>query len=534
MSKRTFLFFVLIVILAGVLRFYKLGAIPPGIHMDEVSHGYNAFSFIETGRDRYGKLFPILFRSFGSYQPPVLTYLTIIPVAIFGNTVFAARFINAVFGVLLTIVTFFFSLAVFNIKDKKKLDNVSLISSLLVAISPWSVVFSRQTAEANLGVAFFVLGLLFLVRSLKRNSDFILASISLAVSTHAYYSERINAVLVMIIFLLLFARRIKLEKVLIGLLLFGILMFPHILIVNSGALTRRLDQVGFHGSWLAFFSNFFEKYISYFSPANLFLDPGKNLGRIVTNIGPYFLLLFPFFLLGIGSVFKFIKERIVKKFLLLTFLISPIPAALTGDYFYPLRALDFLWFFLFPISFGLFIFTHNFLKGLWGKGFLFTILLIFLFSLYKNYFLLSKYEAGKYFGFQYIQLLDHLRYYKDKRIIIDSSRDPGIGLRLAYLIKYPPSDLQSQLHAQLKTSYYSSDVELQEVYKLGNIEVRPFSWKDPCLEATMIVADILTLSPEKAEEKKMKLVDEIRGLDDNVYLKIFETNPQELDCKKSI
>src|SRR3989344_8563133 len=96
-----------IIILAFVLRFYRLDDVPLGFHQDEISQGYNSFSILETGKDRYGQVLPILFRSFGSYQPPVYTYLTTALLYFLGNTVFAARFISALFGVLTVFVTYF-------------------------------------------------------------------------------------------------------------------------------------------------------------------------------------------------------------------------------------------------------------------------------------------------------------------------------------------------------------------------------------------------------------------------------------------
>ena len=103
--KNKHLILSLIVVLAFVLRFYKLGEVPLGFHQDEVSQAYNSFSILTTGRDRYGQLLPILFRSFGSYQPPVYTYLTTIPIFLFGNTIFAARSTSAFFGVLTVFLT---------------------------------------------------------------------------------------------------------------------------------------------------------------------------------------------------------------------------------------------------------------------------------------------------------------------------------------------------------------------------------------------------------------------------------------------
>ena len=96
----------LIVAVAFVLRFYRLGDVPLGFHQDEISQSYNSFSMLKTGQDRYGKSLPILFRSFGSYQPPIYTYITPLPIALFGNTMFAARSTSAFFGVLTILVTY--------------------------------------------------------------------------------------------------------------------------------------------------------------------------------------------------------------------------------------------------------------------------------------------------------------------------------------------------------------------------------------------------------------------------------------------
>ncbi len=51
--------FLSILILAFILRFYKLGTIPKGLDWDENSNAYNAYSILKTGRDEYGKFFPL-------------------------------------------------------------------------------------------------------------------------------------------------------------------------------------------------------------------------------------------------------------------------------------------------------------------------------------------------------------------------------------------------------------------------------------------------------------------------------------------
>ena len=95
-----------VILLAAVLRFYQLGQNPPSLDWDETAHGYNAYSILKTGRDEYGYKFPLYFRSFDDYKPPIYTYLVVPAVAIFGLNDFAVRFPSAFLGVLAVLFTY--------------------------------------------------------------------------------------------------------------------------------------------------------------------------------------------------------------------------------------------------------------------------------------------------------------------------------------------------------------------------------------------------------------------------------------------
>ncbi|KKQ96399.1 MAG: hypothetical protein UT23_C0032G0001, partial [Candidatus Woesebacteria bacterium GW2011_GWA1_39_12] len=57
-----------VILLALFLRVYKLGDIPPSINWDEAAVGYNAFSIANFGRDEWGNVFPLVFKSFEDYK----------------------------------------------------------------------------------------------------------------------------------------------------------------------------------------------------------------------------------------------------------------------------------------------------------------------------------------------------------------------------------------------------------------------------------------------------------------------------------
>jgi len=76
-------FAVPVVVLFSIFMFFwRLDSTPPGFYIDESLHAYNAVSILETGKDEYGKSFPILFRFYGSYNEPLYVYLTAIAVLV--------------------------------------------------------------------------------------------------------------------------------------------------------------------------------------------------------------------------------------------------------------------------------------------------------------------------------------------------------------------------------------------------------------------------------------------------------------------
>lgn len=516
--------FLLIIVLAAFLRFYKLEEIPAGIHADEESHGYNAFSLIETGKDRYGQSFPILFRSFGSYQPPLYTYLSILPVKVFGNTIFSARFVSATAGVVLVWITYLFALQIFSYKYKNKL---ALISAFIIAISPWSIFFNRLTAEGSLGVTIFALSILFFIYSLKKRIYFAIACLVLGLSTHAYYSERIISILFLPIFILLYRDYFfKNNKrwILIGFAIFLISLIPHLLIASSGALTRRLIQVGLFSGGFPI-GEVIKKYVTYFSPANLFFDTGENLGRLSSDMGVFYSWFIIPFLAGIRFINKYLSTGYLK-ILIALFFVTPISAALTGDSFYPLRILDLIWLFSLIISVGVFSIYEVFSK----KTTLILLILVFLLSIssfYISYFVLFKYERAKDYGYSYVSLVKYLKKYPEYRIIIDSTREYGVGLRVAYLTKYNPIDLQRQLHSQLKTPYYSADVNQYENYNMGNIETHFLNWHEADQKNTILVGDIISISDAQAKEHHLTHAFDIEDLTGTVILRAYFTNPKK-------
>lgn len=513
--------FVAIIFIAFILRFYKLGDVPKGFHHDEVSQAYNAFSIFQTGLDRFGQKNPILFRSFGSFQPPIYTYLTVIPVAIFGNTMFSVRFISALFGVLTVILTYYLADIIVNKKYKPYLP---LLLSAIVAISPWAIHFSRRAVEANVGLTLFLLFLYFAFRSTKNIKYFVLALMSLGLSTHAYYSERLIAIIVLPVFIFQFRKYFIENKkwVLIGFVSFAVTLLPHVVTVLSGSFFARFDQVG--SSTSQFIIDFFRHMFGYFSPKYLFSDAGFGLSRVAPNLGMFYgLLVVPFFI-GLYYLPELINKK-YHKFLFYLGFICLVPASLTGDDFYPLRILEFLWIISLIISVGVYKIGMYFRNNVIRLVLLTTSITYLLLNFYISYFVLYQNETTEQLSTTYIELSEKLLNYDNYNIVIDSPRDPAVGLRIAYFRSYDPKSIQEMLRSQMAGSYDIVKSSSTENYKFSNIETRSINWgKDRCSPNTILVGDILSFSEPQIKEHKLTKEFEIKG-NNKIALYGYRTNP---------
>src|SRR5258708_12719733 len=96
-----------IVLLGFFLRVIGLSNHPAGFTPDEASFGYDAYSILKTGKDQWGHMMPLVFKSFGDDKLPVYTYLAFPSVAIFGLNETAVRLPNAIFGTLAIIFLYF-------------------------------------------------------------------------------------------------------------------------------------------------------------------------------------------------------------------------------------------------------------------------------------------------------------------------------------------------------------------------------------------------------------------------------------------
>ena len=334
----------LILLLATVLRLYLLGSLPAGFHRDEAFLGYNAYSILKTGRDMNGNFLPLHLRSFIN-SPAGYSYLAIPPVAMFGLNEFSVRLPSAVFGIATILVTYFLVFELF------KSYRLALISSFLLAISPWHINLSRTAIENVVVVFLITVGCLLFLR--KR---FILAFMSFSISMLLYQAPR--AFLPFFVPLLIFlGAKSHIRTNIVRFLIFIIL--PIAFILASPALSLRLRTVGipasgnvqltaeeairedgvrgikpifsriFHNKPLVFAVQFLENYFSHFSYAFLFTDKGLPERYRIPGAPLIYLIELP--LLIIGAVTLINKRSWESKLLLGWILIAPVGSSLAFD-----------------------------------------------------------------------------------------------------------------------------------------------------------------------------------------------------------
>lgn len=357
MKDKYLLFLLFIVLLGGALRLFSLSSYPPALNWDEVSHGYNAFSILKTGKDQWGQVLPLFnFRAYGDYPLPLNLYLTIPFVAVLGLSEFSIRLPHALLGIGTIIATYFLT------SGLTKRRSLALVSSLLVAVDPWSLFASRSVLQSNLSV--FLLsfsGALFFNREGKKY--FLPLSIALlGLTLYSYHSTRIFSPLILIVAIAIYWKHIKLTWVSIVLAAIFFLPLPYIFlnpssrarsdvvfILNDSAINKiislrqnskmpELVTKIIYNRPTYFAWSFVNNYFDYFSPNFLFFKGGTQYQFSVPNFGVLQFASLPFFYIGLVWLGKNLKERREFQLLAAWLLLAPIPASITVDRFAVIRS----------------------------------------------------------------------------------------------------------------------------------------------------------------------------------------------------
>lgn len=374
MNKALFLLFI-IVLMGTFLRFYRLGEIPVGFHRDEAFLGYNAYSILKTAKDMSNNFLPLHLKSF-LYSPAGYSYFSIPFIKFFDLNPFSVRFASAFFGSLTVAVTYLLVLSLFsylrNPPPRSPFDHlggdqnglprgesfIALLSSFLIAISPWHINLSRTATENTIVVFFITLGvLLYLLWVNSNRMIFLLLSFfSFAITLFLYQAPRAFLPFFLPLLIILFASRLKRWISFIG---FAIILVPLFFILSSKNLSLRINTVSifstpesqlvitdhvltdgvyniplvltrlFHNKPLAYSAQFLDNYFSHFSYQFLFTDKGFPDRYRVPLSGLLYVVELPLIIFGIFKLLS-VQNRL-SPFLLGWIVLAPLGSALTFD-----------------------------------------------------------------------------------------------------------------------------------------------------------------------------------------------------------
>jgi len=370
-----------IIVLSFLIKIYGLAKSPPSVNFDEAALGYNAYSILKTGKDEYGNFLPLSLRSFNDYKPALYAYLSIPFIAVMGLNETSTRMVSAVAGTVSLVFLYFF------LKELVKNKNLRLLIFGILAFEPWRMHFSRVSLEANLSACFFVMGSWFLYKNrnlIKQKKNIfkaILAPIFFSLAAYSYHGARAAVPALIILFVFdplrfFFVRNfkeykkwfLKFKAKYLWLLVFFVLLIMPVFLANksSQVLTRfRQENVFYRYSpftpkellvdgksvWLNLTNNPIYYFLgimsghmlSYFSPINLggrvyawvkggvqYIPGFSMLGWVETII----------FVFGLVSLIKNIKVNFKNRYIVYWMLASAAPAALTWNWFHPLRSMN--------------------------------------------------------------------------------------------------------------------------------------------------------------------------------------------------
>lgn len=174
------LFVFLGIVLLIISRIYKFGQIPGGINQDEAMAAVDAYALANYGTDRFGMSYPVHFTAWGYGQMSVLlSYLMIPFMKIWGLSVITAR-------LPMLLVSIFGALFLFGLIKQTVGNRAGLIVLFLTAINPWHFMQSRWSLDCNMFPHFFVAGLFFLNKGVRKTVYLYISMFFFAMCMYSY------------------------------------------------------------------------------------------------------------------------------------------------------------------------------------------------------------------------------------------------------------------------------------------------------------------------------------------------------------
>lgn len=547
------------VVLVGILalgfflRLYKLGEYPSGFHSQEAIVGYRSYSLLNTGKDELGRPWPLFFSSFGDYQLPFPTYLTMATVGIFGLTEGAVRLPMAIFGGLAV-------LALYGIVRKLYPEKygLPLWTAFFMAIVPWGVFFSRIAFPEGLSLFLFLLGLNFSLALKEENGQLdlkiLLAAFFFIAAT---YTAKISWTITFVVLAILFVKgqdfelsRKKTKYLLLIVFLFFFPLFVSYLrlsaakqsfldndfnfikdvSISNGINSMRGNELKAGNPMLGklFFNKgfygvvFAEKYLGHFSPSFYFAKGEQNPLHGLWNFGPFYLvLIFP----AVFGLWHFSKSRKKARdyLLIVWFCLAIVPSALVWKSPDQARLIFALPVLVILCALGINYFPKKILRIILFAALSFNVLFVFYDAIYKEP---VRGQRDWYYGFKKVsRLLETLNYQNYTKVYLTDGLAPDPLPLFLFFSKYPPLKFQEESSSLSAFNYRSWLSQLSNVHvgRLNELMIQPGEkvlFVVTPQEEKSLLSRFVTVSPavRLSGLSCYKINDEIKGKDGSSLL----------------
>lgn len=451
-----------------------LDRVPVSMSDDEIREIYSSYSIAKTGRDIFGKPFPLVIAmdGFSTYgQVPI--YLSSLFFLVLPLNPFTGRLPYALSGVL-SILFFYFI-----IKRLFRNEVVAIFSSLALSVSVWHIQLSRFAIETDITLFLYLIGICTFVYS-KSVKTLVLSMIFFALAFYSYSAHKVIFLPIITILTWYKFKELTKEKLLIILAAviltfgsYGLLSITQNAANYGGSpfffsdkvktaldveLERRASDLPpfienlYHNKYTYWSRLFLEHYAGAFSPHYLFLD--QEASGIYSIWGRGELYVFEAGFLVAGFLYMFFKKRKEFYFVLALLLISPLPSALgVGPPTWTSRSA----FMIFPlyafIGFGIYSLITSFNSRFIRICAAFLIALLYLYSVVgyvsQYYYDWSRTNA-KYFSKSTKDMVKIINDYKNKKDnIIVSGASANTFLHYAFYNKLCPKLVQKNINKHL-------------------------------------------------------------------------------------
>lgn len=531
---RQIVIFLIILILAAFLRFYNLSHVPPGVNRDEASIGYTAYSLIKTGKDEYGRMFPVSFQSFGDWKLPFYIYTTIPFVWLFGISELAVRVPSALFGTLTVGLTFFLVRLLFPSHEGRML---AILTTFFIAISPWHLHLSRVESESNTGVFLTVLAVVLLLKGMKGTTWLLTPSFILFALTYfTYAGNYVFTTLLLIGIFIFFRSKVPyVRHTFIGIVVFtalcgfifyhtllganvtkaqGISIFSNPSIIHAKIELPRNEHENpqsfisrlTHNRLVFALEAIAQNYLNAYSSDFLFIKGGENKAHNIQGFGNMYLIEAPFLFLGMFYLARFKKGR-ERNFVFWWFFVAPVAASFTKDAPHSNRM-----FAIFPMlplmtAGGVYYFItlfsrHSFLKKAVLGGLAFLLVLNMGIYLDRYYVHFPRNEVA-HWGAGWRELTKAIsdeRFAKRHVVITNPQHSPYIFL--LFYSAYDPTQYQGSA-----VRYPPTSDKFVHVKQFGRYEFRHIDWNTDIQLPNTILIDAPSRIPDFVTQRLKRAFD---------------------------